>query len=741
MKLARFSFSNLKLAHQITLITGALALTVLLLITAFAAISSVRSLQAEAERSFRAQVEGVRQAADFAYQLAEARTESVTGVFQAKFKAGLTVDPNARIPVGGVETPLVKLGDTPINLNFKLVDEFTEATGATASVFVAKGDEFIRITTSNKNDKGERAVGVALGKDHQAYESLRAGNSYTGRSRVLNREHLSTYVPVKSPDGTVIAVLGVGYNLEEIKASLFKMMSGTKLGQQGYIYVVDAAPGKNYGQFVLHPKLQGTSALELADADDNKGFLKPLVDQKSGFLGYPWPNQQGVVEAKIVAYDRSEGWNWSIAGGAGKEEQTREGTRMAMILGSSGLAAAAALAFLLWAFIARRLRPLGHLTDVVQKLGAGDNEARAKLTTKDEIGDLGRAFDKMMDERVATQLTIESENEQLNNSVLSLLQAVAQLGKKDLTVKVPVAEDVTGAVGDALNMLTNETAKVLTQVTELAADVSSASLMVKQQSETVTEVANSERQQVEQAAAELGDAATSMKRIAELAQACNSAADHAIKTTQSALSTVNATVGGISGIRDTIRETEKRIKRLGERSQEISGVVSLINTIAERTHILALNASMHAASAGEAGRGFAVVADEVQRLAENARQATGQIATLVNNIQVETADTVSTMNATISQVVEGSKLAEQAGEQMKRTQETTAELVASVQQIAESSQAQARISSQLLERAGEIRKSTEQTTAQLREQSEQTVNLVEYAKGLMGAVRVFKLPA
>ncbi len=740
MKLATFRFSDLRLAHQITAITSVLALTVLLGITAFAVVSSTHSLQAEAERSFRAQVEGARQSADLAYRLALQRTESVTDAFQEKFKGGLTTDRNARIPVGGVDTPLLKLGDTPINLNFKLVDDFTEATGATASVFVAKGDEFVRITTSNKNDNGERAVGVTLGRDHQAYEALRAGKSYVGRSRVLNREHLSKYVPVKSSDGSVIAALGVGYNIEDIKTSLFQMMAGVKLGEQGYIYVVDAAPGKDLGLFLVHPSLGGKSALELADADGKGGFLRPLVDTKSGFLSYPWPNKEGVAESKIVAFDRSEGWNWTIAGGAAREEQTRAGTRMGILLGVSGLVAATVLAILLWVFIARRLRPLGLLTNVVHKLAAGDNEARAKLSTKDEIGELGRAFDTMMDERVATQIAIEKENEQLNNSVLALLQAVAQLGKKDLTVKVPVAEDVTGAVGDALNMLTSETAKVLTQVTDLAADVSSASLTVKQQSDTVAAVADSERVQVEQATIELGDAATSMKRIAGLAQACNEAADNAIKTTQNALSTVTATVGGISGIRDTIRETEKRIKRLGERSQEISGVVGLINTIAERTHILALNASMHAASAGEAGRGFAVVADEVQRLAENARQATAQIAALVNNIQIETADTVNTMNATISQVVEGSKLAEQAGEEMKRTQETTAELVASVQEIANSSKAQERMSTQLLERAGEIRKSTEQTTLQLREQAEQTHNLVEYAKGLMGAVRVFKLP-
>jgi methyl-accepting chemotaxis protein len=257
----------------------------------------------------------------------------------------------------------------------------------------------------------------------------------------------------------------------------------------------------------------------------------------------------------------------------------------------------------------------------------------------------------------------------------------------------------------------------------------------------VIAVADTERRAVEQTATDLAAAAKTMQQIAQLAQTCNAAAETAIKTTQTALQTVTSTVSGINSTRDTIRETEKRIKRLGERSQEISGVVNLINTIAERTHILALNASMHAASAGEAGRGFAVVAGEVQRLAENAREATSQIATLVSNIQIETADTVNAMNAAISQVVDGSRLAEQAGDQMKRTQETTTELVVAVQQIASRSQEQARVSNELLDRAQQIQQSTRQTSQQLQEQTVQTTNLVEYARSLLNSVRVFRLPA
>jgi methyl-accepting chemotaxis protein len=387
------------------------------------------------------------------------------------------------------------------------------------------------------------------------------------------------------------------------------------------------------------------------------------------------------------------------------------------------------------------MNPLNRIMMTVKQIGEGNYESRTSLTGGDELSELGQAFDQMLNERVNALVQAERENEQLNDSIISLLQAVSQLSQRDLTVKVPVTEDVTGPVADALNLLTSETANVLQGVTQISEQVAAASDTVKAQSDTVIAVADTERRAVEQTATDLAAAAKTMQQIAQLAQTCNAAAETAIKTTQTALQTVTSTVSGINSTRDTIRETEKRIKRLGERSQEISGVVNLINTIAERTHILALNASMHAASAGEAGRGFAVVAGEVQRLAENAREATSQIATLVSNIQIETADTVNAMNAAISQVVDGSRLAEQAGDQMKRTQETTTELVVAVQQIASRSQEQARVSNELLDRAQQIQQSTRQTSQQLQEQTVQTTNLVEYARSLLNSVRVFRLPA
>jgi methyl-accepting chemotaxis protein len=397
--------------------------------------------------------------------------------------------------------------------------------------------------------------------------------------------------------------------------------------------------------------------------------------------------------------------------------------------------------FLAWTIIRTISGSLNKLQSTISKIAAGATNVRVNLESRDELGMLASQFDKMMDEREAIQAAIKKENDELNESVLTLLQAVAQLSRKDLTVRVPVSENVTGAVADALNLLTNETAKVMADVNNISADVTRASMTVQSKADAMLSAAQQEREEVDRTAVSLASAAQSMRSIADLAQACNVVADNAIKSTQLALNTVNSTVSGINSTRDVIRETEKRIKRLGDRSQEISGVVNLINVIAERTHILALNASMHAASAGEAGRGFAVVADEVQRLAENARQATQQISALVSNIQLETADTVNTMNSAIAQIVEGSRLAEQAGQQMQLTQQNTAELVDSVKQIARTSETQAQAGQALLDSAVQIRKSSQQATDQLHEQAEQTNNLLDYAKQLLSAVRVFKLPA
>ena len=384
--------------------------------------------------------------------------------------------------------------------------------------------------------------------------------------------------------------------------------------------------------------------------------------------------------------------------------------------------------------------PMAHIQNVIRRINKGNLKARVKFLREDELGDLGRAFNILLDERIQTLEEQSLENEQLNNSIISLIRALGAIAQKNLTIKVPVSADITGTISDAVNLLTTETAKTLGQVKDISEQVNGISDLLQRQSSQVVKVADDERKHVMATSKALDLSARAMNEIASRAETADAIASKTIADTQQARQAVMKTVSGILIIRETISETEKRIKRLGDRSQEISGIVNLINTIAERTHILALNASMHAASAGEAGKGFAVVADEVQRLAENAREATAEISSMVNNIRVETSDTVNIMNKLITDVAEGTRLAEQADKNMKITEDATRQLVETVQVIAHSSIQQAQISNKIRDRANIIRNFTEKTGHELAQQKQHTDSLKHFAEVLLSRVNVFELP-
>jgi len=386
-------------------------------------------------------------------------------------------------------------------------------------------------------------------------------------------------------------------------------------------------------------------------------------------------------------------------------------------------------------------QPLLALQETVNRVRAGEElKEEEGVKSQDEIGAIWRTVHGLLTDRRDAQLKAESENEQLNTSVISILQSVHQLSQRDLTVRAPVTQDVIGTVSDSINALTMETSKVLQGVSVIAGSVAQASDKVRSQAALVSKTAEDERTSVGKMIESLSTATQTMNQVAALAEQSNASAGRATVATDAALYTVNGTVKGMESIRETIAETEKRIKRLGERSQEISGIVNLINTIAERTHVLALNASMQAAVAGEAGRGFAVVAEEVQRLAESSRTATQQISTLVNNIQLETNETISTVNRTITQVVQGSEQAQKAGDQMRVTQQITNELVAQVRRIAEVSEQQKAMSANLLTSVQLIGQSTERTADQMTAQNQETESLMQSARRLVESVNVFKLP-
>ncbi len=357
----------------------------------------------------------------------------------------------------------------------------------------------------------------------------------------------------------------------------------------------------------------------------------------------------------------------------------------------------------------------------------------AEAEMGDEVGDLLVAMKAMVEK-------LSDENRQLNDSIIDLLEATAQLSERDLTVQVPVANDITGPVSDAVKVLVYETAKVLKEIRDVAGLVEDASNTVRDQGNKVSEASAEDREMTFGAIAVLNELSGGIGKLADLAEGCNDMARRTSGSITDALQEVLNTGKGMNDIRETISETEKRIKRLGERSQEISSVVEIINNVAERTHILALNASMQAAAAGDAGRGFAVVADEVQRLAESSRQSTSEIAALVSNIQSETAETMAAMNKAISQVVDGTAMAKKSGDQMEATVKTTEELSGVIGEIAQAARSQSNALEIVAGQAEQVTATLTKTGEEMEQQGAVIEKLLAFARQLGESVRQFKLP-
>jgi methyl-accepting chemotaxis protein len=484
-------------------------------------------------------------------------------------------------------------------------------------------------------------------------------------------------------------------------------------------------------------KKETTIGLVAVDTD----ATRPALAGQEGFVEFT--DYRGIPSYGAYGPLKVQGLNWGMVTKIDVAEAdepinnlNRQSLLRALVI---GLGVVAVAGFAVSVFLQRFLKPIQTLSDTVQKVAGGETSARSQLKEQDEIGDLGRAFDGLLDDRIAALEKSAKENETLNNSVIDLLQAVFQLSNRDLTARAPVTEDIIGTVASSINQFSDETGRTLGDVQRIAEQLALTSESVRVQSVMVEETARAERDALAAMSSNLTQATTQLAQVAELSEQSNKAAGVATDATQNALAAVQGTVQGMDQLRESISDMEKRFKRLGERSQEISTAVQLINAISERTHVLALNASMQAATAGEAGRGFAVVAEEVQRLSDSSRQATSTISQLVGNIQAETNETLFTVNRLIGDVVRQSELAQRAGVQMNQTQQTTQQLVSLVRQIAQFSEQQAKLAADLQKSVVEINAGTEQTSAAIAEQTTSTQMLADSSRQLTAAVGQFKL--
>ena len=385
------------------------------------------------------------------------------------------------------------------------------------------------------------------------------------------------------------------------------------------------------------------------------------------------------------------------------------------------------------------LRQLGAIGDLFSSVGIGDFEARAEVTSKDELGQMAGNLNSMLDNTLSL-IQSQEEKDYIQNSIQKLLTEVADVADGDLTVEAEVTADMTGAIADSFNYMIEQLRQIIVDVQETTLQVSSAASEVQATTEHLASGSETQSEQIVSTSSAIDEMAVSIQQVSENAGAAAEVAGQALSTAQEGNEAVKRTITGMNGIRQQVQETAKRIKRLGESSQEIGEIVELIGDIADRTSILALNASIQAAMAGEAGRGFAVVAEEVERLAERSADATKQIEGLIKAIQSETTEAVTAMEETTREVVSGSSVANDAGRSLEQIQKVSNDLAELIGSISMASRQQARGSESVASAMGEISEVTQQTASGTKQAAVSIRNLVEMADNLRESVRTFRLP-
>jgi len=332
-------------------------------------------------------------------------------------------------------------------------------------------------------------------------------------------------------------------------------------------------------------------------------------------------------------------------------------------------------------------------------------------------------------------------NQRNQEAILRLLDEMGSLAEGDLTVRATVSEDITGAIADSINFAVEALRSLVTTINETAVQVAAAAQETQATAMHLAEAAEHQAQQITSASAAINEIAVSIDEVSKNSAESADVAQRSVQIASKGAAIVRQTIQGMDNIRDQIQETSKRIKRLGESSQEIGSIVELINDIAEQTNILALNAAIQAASAGEAGRGFAVVADEVQRLAERASNATKRIETLVQTIQSDTNEAVTSMEQTTSEVVAGARLAEDAGLALGEIERVSNDLADLIQNISEAARQQSAAATNISATMNVIQEITTQTSVGASQTAESIGNLAQLAADLRRSVADFKLPA